>query len=58
MSQENVETVARAIDAFIRGDVATFALLVTPDIERRTGLGAVEGEIFRAEALRVAGVAG
>jgi hypothetical protein len=47
MSKENVEIVARAIDAFSRGDAEAFAALTTPDLEWKTGLGAVEGEIFR-----------
>jgi ketosteroid isomerase-like protein len=46
VSQENVEIVRKAIDAFSRGDVDAFALLVTPDIEWTTGLGAIEGEVF------------
>lgn len=50
MSQENVDIVARAIDAFSRGDLDAFAALVTADIEWTTGLGAVEGEIFRGRA--------
>jgi len=47
MSRENVEIVKRAIDAFSRGDADTFAALTTPDLEWKTGLGAIEGEIFR-----------
>src|ERR1700731_44707 len=47
MSQENVEIVRRAIDAFSSGDADAFAALTTPDLEWKTGLGAVEGEIFR-----------
>jgi ketosteroid isomerase-like protein len=46
MSQENVEIVKRAIDAFSRGDADAFALLTTADLEWRTGLGAIEGEVF------------
>ena len=47
MSKENVEIVKRAIDAFSRGDADAFADLTTPDLEWTTGLGAIEGEIFR-----------
>jgi uncharacterized protein len=47
MSQQNVEIVKRALDAFSSGDADTFAELTTPDLEWKTGLGAVEGEIFR-----------
>ncbi len=47
MSQENVEIVKRAIDAFSRGDAEAFADLTTSDLEWTTGLGAIEGEIFR-----------
>jgi uncharacterized protein len=47
MSQENVETVRQAIDAFSAGDADAFAALTTPDLEWQTGLGAIEGEIFR-----------
>lgn len=47
MSQANVEIVERAIDAFSRGDADAFAALTTPDLEWATGLGAIEGEIFR-----------
>ena len=47
MSLENVEIVKRAIDAFSRGDADAFADLTTPDLEWTTGLGAIEGEIFR-----------
>jgi ketosteroid isomerase-like protein len=50
MSRENVEVVERAIDAFSRGDAQAFAALVTPDLEWVTGLGAIEGEIFRGHA--------
>jgi ketosteroid isomerase-like protein len=46
MPRENVEIVRKAIDAFSRGDVDAFALLVTADIEWTTGLGAIEGEVF------------
>jgi uncharacterized protein len=48
MSQENLEIVQRALDAFSRGDAEAFAELTTPDVEWKTGLGAIEGgEIFR-----------
>jgi ketosteroid isomerase-like protein len=47
MSQENVQIVERALEAFSSGDAVTFAGLTTPDVEWRTGLGAIEGgEIF------------
>ncbi len=46
MSHENVEVVEQAIDAFSRGDADAFVELTTPDLEWKTGLGAVEGEIF------------
>jgi len=46
MSRANVEVVARAIDAFSAGDADAFVALTTPDIEWKTGLGAVEGEVF------------
>ncbi|MCW3027521.1 MAG: hypothetical protein JWN81_732 [Solirubrobacterales bacterium] len=47
MSQENVEIVKRALAAFSRGEAEAFAELTTPDIEWKTGLGAIEGgEIF------------
>jgi ketosteroid isomerase-like protein len=47
MSRENVELVERALDAFSNGDAETFAALTTPDLEWVTGLGAIEGEVFR-----------
>jgi ketosteroid isomerase-like protein len=47
VSRENVEVVRRAIDAFSRGDAASFAAFTTTDLEWKTGLGAVEGEVFR-----------
>jgi ketosteroid isomerase-like protein len=47
MSSENVEIVKRALVAFNAGDAATFVELTTPDMEWTTGLGAIEGEIFR-----------
>jgi ketosteroid isomerase-like protein len=47
MSQSNVEIVKRALDAFNSGDADTFAELTTPELEWATGLGAIEGEIFR-----------
>jgi ketosteroid isomerase-like protein len=51
MSRENVGIVMRAIDAFSRGDADAFAELTTPDLDWKTGLGAVEGgEIFRGRA--------
>ncbi len=46
MSRENVEVVRRALDAFSGGDADAFAELTTPDLEWKTGLGAVEGEVF------------
>jgi ketosteroid isomerase-like protein len=47
MSEENVEIVRRALDAFSSGDADSFAALTTPDFEWKTGLGAVEGEVFQ-----------
>jgi ketosteroid isomerase-like protein len=47
MSKENVELVKRALDAFSSGDADAFAALTAPDLEWATGLGAIEGEIFR-----------
>jgi uncharacterized protein len=47
VSEENVQIVKLALDAFNRGDADAFAELTTPDLEWVTGLGAVEGEIFR-----------
>ncbi len=47
VSPENLEIVKRAIDAFSKGDAAAFAALTTPDLEWTSGLGTVEGEIFR-----------
>jgi hypothetical protein len=47
MSEENIEIVKRALDAFSSGDAGTFVSLTTPDVEWKTGLGAIEGgEIF------------
>jgi ketosteroid isomerase-like protein len=46
MSEENVGVVREALDAFSRKDVDAFAKLTTPDLEWRTGLGAIEGEVF------------
>ena len=46
MSQENVETVKRLIDAFNKRDVDAFAEITTPDFEWTTSMAAVEGEIF------------
>jgi ketosteroid isomerase-like protein len=45
----NVEIVRQATDAFSRGDAAAFSELVTPDVEWKVGLAAVEGEVFRGE---------
>ena len=51
MSQENLEIVKRALDAFSSGDADAFADLTTPDVEWKTGLGAIEGgEIFHGRA--------
>jgi ketosteroid isomerase-like protein len=47
MSQANVNVVEQAIAAFSSGEADSFAELTTPDLEWTTGLGAVEGEIFR-----------
>jgi ketosteroid isomerase-like protein len=47
MSQGNVDIVRRALDAFSRGDADSFVALTTSDLEWKTGLGAVEGEVFR-----------
>jgi ketosteroid isomerase-like protein len=46
MSKEDVEVVSRALAAFSAKDADAFAELTTRDLEWRTGLGAVEGEIF------------
>ncbi|HEX4187297.1 MAG TPA: nuclear transport factor 2 family protein [Solirubrobacteraceae bacterium] len=47
MSRENVQVVRAALDAFSSADADAFASLTTPDIEWKTGLGAIEGgEIF------------
>ena len=46
MSQENVEIVKRAADAFNERDVETFMALTTPDFEWTTSMAAVEGEVF------------
>jgi hypothetical protein len=46
MSQENIEIVKRALDAFSAGDAAAFAELTTEDIEWTVGLAAIEGEVF------------
>jgi ketosteroid isomerase-like protein len=46
MSQENVETVKRLIDAFNKRDVDAFAEITTPDFECTTSMAAVEGEVF------------
>ena len=51
MSQENLEIVKRALDAFSSGDADAFADLTTLDVEWKTGLGAIEGgEIFHGRA--------
>jgi ketosteroid isomerase-like protein len=47
MSQENVEIVRRAIEAFNRRDFDGYDELSTPDSEWVTSMGAIEGEIFR-----------
>ena len=47
MSQPYVEIVKRALEAFNSGDAEAFAGFTTDDFEWRTGLGAVEGEVFR-----------
>jgi ketosteroid isomerase-like protein len=46
MSQQNVEIVEQALDAFSRGDAEAFIVLTTDDLQWTTGLGAVEGEVF------------
>jgi ketosteroid isomerase-like protein len=46
MSQENVEIVTRAVDAFNERDVEAFVALTTPDFEWTTSMAAVEGEVF------------
>jgi ketosteroid isomerase-like protein len=50
VSQGNVEIVKRALHAFSSGDADGFAELTTPDLEWKTGLGAVEGETFRGRS--------
>ena len=47
MSQANVNVVERALAAFNGGEADSFAELTTPELEWATGLGAVEGEVFR-----------
>jgi ketosteroid isomerase-like protein len=48
MSDENVEIVQRAIDAFNRRDLDAFMECVTPDIEYYPSLvGTIEGRSFR-----------
>ncbi|HTY97679.1 MAG TPA: nuclear transport factor 2 family protein [Solirubrobacteraceae bacterium] len=46
MSEENVDVVRRAIEAFSRKDAGAFAELTAPDFEWKVGLAAVEGEVF------------
>jgi uncharacterized protein len=43
----NVDVVTRALTAFSSKDAEAFVQLTTPEIEWTTGLGAVEGEVFR-----------
>ena len=43
MSQENVETVRRALDALNHGDVDRYLTCCTDDIELRPPTGAIEG---------------
>ncbi len=47
MSQQNVETVKRLVEAFNDRDVDGFAETTTPDFEWITSMAAVEGEVFR-----------
>jgi ketosteroid isomerase-like protein len=47
MSQENVETVRRAVDAVNRRDVATLDSLWSEEGEVNSRLGASEGHVFR-----------
>jgi ketosteroid isomerase-like protein len=49
VSQENVEIVRQATNAFSGGDADAFAELTTSDVEWKVGLAAVEGEVFRGE---------
>jgi ketosteroid isomerase-like protein len=49
VSEQNVEIVSQATDAFSRGDADAFAELTTSDVEWKVGLAAVEGEVFRGQ---------
>jgi ketosteroid isomerase-like protein len=46
MSNEDIATVKRLVDAFNKRDVHAFAAITTPDFEWTTSMAAVEGEIF------------
>jgi len=50
VSEENVDVVRRALDAFSRKDLAVFTELTTADVEWKVGLAAVEGEVFHGHA--------
>ncbi len=50
MSQENVERVHRAIDAFNRRDVAAFLELMDSKVETATDLVSVEGHFYRGHS--------
>jgi ketosteroid isomerase-like protein len=50
MSQENVELVARFIDAFNERELEAFAAMTTTDFEWTTSMMAIEGEVFRGRA--------
>jgi len=52
MSQENVEVVKRAVNAFNRRDMDGLEELGTPDIEWITSMGAIEPVIRQARCLR------
>ena len=50
MSQENIETVRRALDAFNRTDYQAALSVFDPDVEWHPYLGALESSLYRGPA--------
>ena len=51
MSEENLDIPRRLIDAYNRGDIASFLEFLDPDVEWIPIMAALEGRVYRGHAV-------